>query len=123
MPPKYHHPAEFRLSEIAWLIEGRSAEDLGMMLDRTTRASARSKWGAVVKAGGFTVDEADLFAVRAGYHPALLWANWHGRALALDARHREWREELRQQTAARSAASRKARRSRARLQLVTGGSE
>lgn len=123
MTPRYHHPPAFRLTEIAWLLEDRTAEDLGMLLDRLTRSAARTKWGAVVQAGGLTLEEADLFAIRLGYHPALIWDNWYGRAAELDARYEDWREDLRQQTAARASASRKARRARARLQLVTGGSE
>lgn len=101
MSVKYHHPAEFTLAEIAWIVDGAYAEDLGEALGGKTVAAARQRWTRVQRAGGMTMAEADRFATRLGYHPANLWDDWFSRCADLDDRHEEWREHLRRKRADR----------------------
>lgn len=95
MTARYKEPAEFRLVEVDWLIRDRDAELLGGYLDTPSVAAARQRWQRIVRAGGFTVDDADRWATRQGYHPSELFDGWWQRCAELDDRREAHRVGIR----------------------------
>lgn len=110
MTARYREPAEFRLAEVDWLIRDREADILGGYLDCQTVEAARQRWHRVVQAGGFTVDDADRFATRQGYHPSELFDDWWQRCADLDVRRETHRLDVRRRIEQRRQDRRRAAR-------------
>lgn len=108
MTARYQEPAEFRLDEVDWLIRDRDADILGSYLDTPSVTAARQRWHRIVRAGGFTVDDADRWATRQGYHPSELFDDWWLRCAALDTLREEHRLNVRRRIDERRRARRRA---------------
>lgn len=118
MTARYLEPAEFRLDEVDWLIRDRDADILGGYLDCQTVAAARQRWHRIVRAGGFTVDDADRWATRQGYHPAELFDDWWTRCAELDERRQAHRSVIRRRIDERRRDRNRAARTAAELDHV-----